>query len=427
MRDPSALALIGKGAEWAPQFVEFSSNLLGTVAEGLIDFVNPAGVRMLNYESDGDIIGRPLAAFVHPDYRDLLDEGLGILAEEGLPLPLRLVRSGGTLIDAEFTVRLMNRGNRAAYMIEARDITRFKQSAEAVRAREQKLQGILKTAAEAIITIEQDGTIESFNPAAERIFGYRTVEILAKPVTILLVDPPPEPGDEPCAHVRSRLIGTNREGIGKRKDGEEFPIEFSVAELRHGSQLLFIGIIRDISERRRAEERIRHLAHHDTLTGLPNRHLFNDRLAMALSRARRSGAKLALMYVDLDRFKPINDTLGHEAGDAVLKTVAERLSQSLRKVDTVARVGGDEFVVIAESITSVEDAGVVARKILESLREPIAFRVHECQIGCSIGISLFPEHGEDPDTLCRTADSAMYAVKAAGRNDFRIFRPSPEA
>ncbi|MBF0304417.1 MAG: sensor domain-containing diguanylate cyclase [Alphaproteobacteria bacterium] len=423
MRAPSSLASAGKGAEWAPQFVEFSSNLLGTVAEGVIDYVNPAGVRMLGYETDEDITGRPLAEFVHPDYRDLLDDGLSILAEEGLPLPLRLIRSGGALIDAEFVVRPMNRGNRAAYMIEARDITRFKQSAEAVRAREQKLQGILKTAAEAIITIERDGTIESFNPAAERMFGHRTNEILAKPVTSLLVDPAPEPGEDPCAHVRGRLIGTNREGLGKRKDGEEFPIEFSVAELRHGSQLLFIGIIRDIGERRRAEERIRHLAHHDPLTGLPNRHLFNDRLAMALSRARRGGAKLALMYVDLDRFKPINDTLGHEAGDAVLKAVAERLNQALRKVDTVARVGGDEFVVIAESITSVEDAGVVARKILESLREPIAFRTHECRIGCSIGISLFPEHGDDPDTLCRTADSAMYAVKAAGRNDFRIFRP----
>ena len=407
-------------ADWACQFVDFSSNLLGLVSDGRIGFVNPAGLRMLGHASAQALLGRPLGDLVSADYRELVTDGLEILAEEGMPLPLRLVTASGGLLDAEFSAKALAGSSPPSFLIEARDITKAKQSAEAVRQREAKLQGILKTAAEAVLTVQYDGTIESANPAAEQIFGYPRGAILGRRLNDLFLDPVPDGPDQDFAsHARARLLGTHRQGIGQARDGRDFAIEFSVSEL--AAQSLFIAILRDVSERKKIEDHIRHLAHHDTLTGLPNRHLFHDRLDMALSRARRLNTRMALMYVDLDKFKPINDTLGHEAGDHVLRTVAERLSTVLRKMDTVARVGGDEFVIVVEQIHTLDDIEHVAKKILTALADPIPFGEHTCFVGCSIGISLFPEHGEDAQTLSRMADAAMYAVKEAGRNHYRVY------
>lgn len=174
-------------------------------------------------------------------------------------------------------------------------------------------------------------------------------------------------------------------------------------------------------EKRQMEERIRHMAEHDVLTGLPNRLYFKAHLQRELAHAMRDKSVLAALFLDLDKFKQINDTLGHDVGDAVLVQAAQRIGHCLRKSDTLARMGGDEFTLILPELNHSDDAGVIADKIITALREPFEVMNQSCQIGVSIGISLFPQHGETPETLLQRADMAMYWVKNHGRNCFRYF------
>ncbi|MBS4097989.1 MAG: EAL domain-containing protein [Sulfuricella sp.] len=188
-----------------------------------------------------------------------------------------------------------------------------------------------------------------------------------------------------------------------------------------GNALGIFGVMVDISARKFLETRMLHLATHDPLTGLPNRTLLVDRLEQAMAHARRSKSFAALMFIDLDRFKIINDSLGHAAGDEVLKSVSGRLRQSLRGTDTVARLGGDEFAVVLDSVTQEHDIAEVAQKILHSVSQPLLIDGHELKVGCSIGISLYPRDGEEQRLLLKNADSALYCVKAQGKNGFRFY------
>jgi diguanylate cyclase (GGDEF)-like protein len=180
-------------------------------------------------------------------------------------------------------------------------------------------------------------------------------------------------------------------------------------------------MFRDITDRNLIEERLERLALYDTLTGLPNRTLFFDRMGQLMALAKRSHYVLALLYIDLDRFKTVNDTLGHEIGDLLLVATAQRMSSCLRKPDTIARMGGDEFIGICGRIAEPKDAGVVAEKIIATLAEPFLLKEHQCSIGASIGISLYPHDGDDVETLVNKADTAMYRVKEQGKGGYAYF------
>lgn len=221
-----------------------------------------------------------------------------------------------------------------------------------------------------------------------------------------------------------------------RADGTEFPVELTVSDGEIDGHWRTVLIVRDITDRRLTQARLSELANIDSLTGLPNRALFRDRLAQAMARARRGGGSMALMFLDLDNFKVINDTLGHGIGDELLREVAERLRSCLREVDslawaqdseageealTVSRLGGDEFTVIAENLGSAEVAMMVARRILNALEQPVMLFEHELHVGASIGIALYPAEDTDLDSLVRHADSAMYRAKAMGRGTYAFY------
>lgn len=211
------------------------------------------------------------------------------------------------------------------------------------------------------------------------------------------------------------------------KSGLIVPVEITLNYLNYQGRHCHFGYFRNISERKLMESQIQHLAHYDSLTNLPNRTLFADRLQQALSVAKRDKTSLAMMYIDLDKFKPINDTLGHNVGDLVLKEVALRIQSCLRESDTVARVGGDEFVVLLPVVDSEPNAFSVAEKIRCALNLPISVAGESLEISSSIGVAIYPEHGSDEISLMKNADAAMYHAKNTGRNTIRIFSPKMSA
>ena len=209
----------------------------------------------------------------------------------------------------------------------------------------------------------------------------------------------------------------------RRKDGTLTPLWQTISTVRdeQGGVSNYISIINDISSLKETQSRLDYLAHHDPLTDLPNRLLLQDRLAHAIKRGIRDNSSTAVLFIDLDRFKVINDSLGHHIGDRLLQQVARRLAELVRESDSVARLGGDEFVILLEEITGNEDAAHLATKVIEALRAPIVIDQHELHIGCSIGISITPDDGEDAVTLLKNADTAMYKVKESGRDGFHIY------
>ncbi|WP_052452005.1 diguanylate cyclase domain-containing protein [Noviherbaspirillum autotrophicum] len=290
------------------------------------------------------------------------------------------------------------------------------QSEREASARELHMRTVVDNVAEGIITFDEDGVIASFNSAAARIFGYSPAEAAGMRITALLAA---EPGAGDDAGVQRRLCdglahcagACTREVTAVRRNGERFPLELSISAMCIDERRLFVGIARDISERKKAAEQVQHLAHYDLLTDLPNRALLGDRLRQAIAQARRDQCRMALLFIDLDKFKPVNDTFGHEAGDLLLKQVARRLRDGLRESDTVARVGGDEFIVLLPQIESAQTAVRVAEKLLAALNVPFIIAGHEIGISASIGVAIYPEDGNDQEELMRAGDRAMYHAK----------------
>jgi diguanylate cyclase (GGDEF)-like protein len=208
----------------------------------------------------------------------------------------------------------------------------------------------------------------------------------------------------------------------QRKDGTSFPVDFRSTPIRQNQRLVGgVLVFQDVTERQEAAELIRYMANHDPLTNLPNRNYFRRRLPQAISLASRHGRILCLLFIDLDRFKPINDQFGHGTGDIVLMQVAARLRRTLRISDSVCRLGGDEFVILLESTETLDGAISVAQKSIELLNEPIEADDHVCFIGASIGISVFPNDCRDAETMLRHADIAMYMAKKKGRNCWQLY------
>ncbi|MDO8752665.1 MAG: EAL domain-containing protein, partial [Anaerolineales bacterium] len=275
-------------------------------------------------------------------------------------------------------------------------------------------------ATEGILTLEKQGLIARNNTAAEKMFGYDPGMMAGIPFVQLLT---PDSAKR-CLGSDGLLYPVSNLSLeAQNKSGETIPILLSVSTFRHENIYYFTAIIQNISERVMFEKRLVRLAYYDSLTGLPNRRLFHDRLGHAMERACRDGKLVGILFLDLDHFKDINDTLGHLFGDLLLQETAKRLSDLLRKEDTVARLGGDEFTVILEGINNAADAEDVAKKILHSIGQPFKLGEHERYVTSSIGITLYPLDDNDIERLIMNADGAMYQAKSHGRNTYELYTP----
>jgi diguanylate cyclase (GGDEF)-like protein/PAS domain S-box-containing protein len=285
----------------------------------------------------------------------------------------------------------------------SRDVTDRKRAERAMAESEARLRSIVFASAEPLLLIDGEGRTLFANPAAAALFG-RSVEAMTGTQLGL-----------PLAAGRPAEVDIVIPGGGVR------PAEMQFAATELDGRPVLVVSLHDLSERKRFEAHIQHLATHDRLTGLPNRALLDDRVEQAILHARRGRESLALLFVDLDQFKLVNDSYGHAAGDALLVEVAGRLRETVRDGDTVARLGGDEFVILLTSLSQPQDSAVVARKIAEALDRPLALEGGEIRVSASIGISLFPDDGEGLDALLQSADAAMYRAKDAGRNGFHYY------
>ena len=280
---------------------------------------------------------------------------------------------------------------------------------------------------QAMVVTDADVRIISVNAAFTRLTGYSVAEALGQNPRIL------QSGRHGPAFYAQMWATLSRDGNwhgdiwDRRKDGSFYPKFLSISAIRNqnGEITNYCGIIHDISERKRIEEDLDRLAHYDPLTGIPNRALFFERIGTATANALRTGSEVAILFVDMDRFKAVNDTLGHHAGDQLLRQVAERIGECLRGDDTVARLGGDEFGVLLPDVRDRRNAARVAEKIIERLCAPFLIEGVNCEVSPSIGISLYPSDHHDPEFLLQLADRAMYQVKTAGRGSYRFFEDLP--
>jgi diguanylate cyclase (GGDEF)-like protein/PAS domain S-box-containing protein len=295
-----------------------------------------------------------------------------------------------------------------------------------LRRSEERFRAVTEAAQDAIVLTDADGIVRYWNRAAERILGHSAAEVVGRPLADRrpasdLLDSAPDAVDTLAAAIAQTSAGRTVQLMAVRKDGVEVPVELSVATMELGTERHAVGILRDITERKRTEARLLEMARVDGLTGLANRRVFAEAVRRASSAASRDGGGFAVLYLDLDHFKDVNDTLGHPVGDQLLQAVANRLRAVTRETDTVARFGGDEFAVLQTALHVPEHAGTLAANLIEALGRPYVIGGNELRSGASIGVTVYNHDGRDVEALLSQADIALYRAKSEGRGTCRFF------
>ncbi len=308
------------------------------------------------------------------------------------------------------------------------------EDAAALFEEKERAQVTLNSIGDAVVSTNFWGRVTFLNIVAERMTGWsqaqaqgRAVDDVFRLVHVATRDPIPSPTAR--AIIEDRTVGLDADCMLVRRDDAELAVETSAAPIhdRLGGVIGAVMVTHDVTAARELSQKLARLALHDSLTDLPNRTLLNDRLDQAMMRARRGGGTVAVLFIDLDRFKHINDSLGHPVGDELLSSVARRLQACVRSSDTVSRQGGDEFLILLADVVHPHDAAVCAEKIIAALEAPHRIAGHDLRISASVGIATFPHDADDAETLLRNADFAMYQAKYSGRNNYQFFRPDMNA
>ena len=395
------------------------------VQDGKFVYVSELYQKLSGY-TDAELIGTYSLGNIYPDDREMVrEEAIKCLKGKSFePYEYRFVKKNDEVMWALETITPIAYKGERATLGSFMDITERKQAEEALRQSEEKYRTILESIQEAYFEVDLDGKFTFFNDSMARLTGHSKEELLGmnhKQFT----------NEETAKEVFQAFDNVYTTGEPSkgfdwqiiRKDGGEGFVEASVTLQKDlsGKPTGFKGMIRDITERKRTEQQINYMATHDALTGLPNRLMFSQLLNQAIRSAQRHKRQLAVLFIDLDRFKTINDSLGHEAGDRLLKEIGKRFKRSLRADDVIGRMGGDEFVILIEEVNELNQVALVAHKILSSTIKPMVLTGEECRITASIGISIYPKDGLDEQSLMKNADIAMYFAKEEGRNNYQFY------
>ena len=385
-------------------------------ASGMITGWNIQAEKIFGW-SRVEAVGQALHEIIIPiQYREAHIQGLKRFLTSGEEqvfnswFEIRALRRDGREFPVELAVVPLKINGQYEFNAFIRDITDRKAAEESQRL----AATVFDILDEAVMVTDADNKIIAINPAFTAITGYAAEEVLGQNPLVLSSNSHPPAFYQ---QMRETLIATGSwdgEIVDRRKSGELYVEWASIKLVKNSTGRIthHVAVFSDISERKAAEEHVRHLAHYDILTDLPNRTLFTDRLQQALVKARREKTHMALMFLDLDKFKPVNDTLGHDVGDLLLKETAKRIQECVRESDTAARLGGDEFIVLLPQIEAEKDVMLVAEKILSALNAPFELAGHSLNISASIGVAVYPEHGSDEKMLIKNADTAMYRAKA---------------
>ena len=407
-----------------------ANSIVITDVNGTIVWTNPAFSKLSGY-SAAEVLGKNPRLLQSGKTGQAFYERMWSTITSGNVWHGELVnrQKNGTLYTEEMTITpvSLHGGGITHFVAIKQDITARRQAEEALQHAEEKYRAIFEDAVIGIFQTTADGRPLSINRALARMHGYDSPEELLAEVsnvhTQLFVDPSQMQDLQRTLESDGVLRGAEVQIYHKDGTKKWVLVNLRAVRDKNGKIVVHEGTLEDITERKMAEERVEFLAYYDALTGLPNRTLLQDRITQALASARRGKNRVALLCLDLDRFKNINDSLGHSTGDLLLREVAQRLKRWAREEDTVARVSGDEFLIALTGIKEASDASVAAERIVNGMMAEFVLEGRSFRTSCSIGISAFPEHGADKESLIKNAETAMYCAKEAGRNTFRFFSP----
>lgn len=424
-------ALLSVGANFR-QMYERSADAIVLVRHERIADANPAALALFGCAHKDGMLQRTLAEFSPPQQADGEPSAAAARArarqahaEGNLRFDWRYLDGAGQPFWAEVLMTSITLDHEHMFYTVIRDISARKEAERSLYLAAQ----VFENSRDAIVLTDRAHVIVAVNRAYSDVTGYSSAQMMGQPLAAHRC------GIEDEAQYHRILAAVEEHGHWQgevwalRANGERYPAWLSLTAIRDRGQQVsnYMGMLSDITERKQAEAHTRHLAEHDFLTDLPNRVLLLDRLSLALTAARRHHSMLAILFLDLDRFKHINDALGHHVGDLLLREVAARLVRCVRGVDTVSRQGGDEFVIILADIGGVDQAAHVAATVLQAITQQYVLEQHRLDVTTSIGISIYPNDGADIDTLIRHADLAMYHAKEHGRNRFQFFNPDMNA
>ena len=413
------LRKLGRALEQSP------TSVIITSIDGVIEYVNPKFEEVSGYSAE-DAIGQNPRILKSgdkstEDYKKMWDTLLSGKEWRGTFHNKR--KDGSIYWESASISPLRDEEGRITHFIAVKeDVTAQKRAEEQLRMNAT----VFDTTSEGIMVTDTDNIIKTVNPAFSRITGYEAEEVVGRSPNMLSSGRHTEAFYEQMWSAVSQNGYWSGEIWNRRKNGSVFPEWLSIAAIKNETGIIkeYVAVFSDISKHKQDEEKIRYQANFDALTGLPNRSLLTDRLTQAILSANRENWKLALLFIDLDQFKVVNDTFGHVVGDELLQLVAERIRDCVREADTVARFGGDEFVVLMQDVTDLEAPALVASKVISAVTGAFSLYQREIYIGASIGITVYPDDANTPDALLRNADMAMYQAKEQGRNNYQFFTPS---